>query len=532
MADEIAQYTGQNYVQDFDGYFDKVKRYPTPAGAQRGYIPMTDGNGQMILHSMTDPGSESEANANIAPLEDGPTASQAYAVGDLMIYQGQLMTVVQAIEQGGNIVPGTNVVSYTVAQALMQKVPVYGMGKNLLRNAYFVGGGSQQGGGQFPINQRAGYVVPPNRIYYVPGGEAVGTTDAYYSITSISGNAAYFTKSGTQYVTDISLCVPGYTGSGYGIDGWLLNDPNGSLVINPDSIKISLKTQYAGFIRKFSEQELTEGWTYTLSILTANGCFWYTFQLSKAGNSLLPAGWYGVDDLYSHVGFYNGEWWVYLVDTSVNESREVALRAAKLELGTQQTLAHQDESGNWVLNEVPDYETELLRCQTSKADAGDSYANKTLATQQQLATVEPTSTASRAYAAGEYLCYGGLLYRVTAAIATGGTISPGTNIVLSTVGQQLARNLGGLYASDTKSTGTDSTVTFHCGINYGWVVILAEVNYKVGAAICAFHSGSLGEVTNLGSVTMSVDYDASTKVITVELTPWSTCTAMSNGPIV
>ena len=37
--------------------------------------------------------------------------------------------------------------------------------------------------------------------------------------------------------------------------------------------------------------------------------------------------------------------------------------AAKLELGTQQTLAHQDENGNWVLNEIPDYGEQLRRCQ-------------------------------------------------------------------------------------------------------------------------------------------------------------------------
>lgn len=36
--------------------------------------------------------------------------------------------------------------------------------------------------------------------------------------------------------------------------------------------------------------------------------------------------------------------------------------AAKLELGTQQTLAHQ-ENGNWVLNEIPDYGEQLRRCQ-------------------------------------------------------------------------------------------------------------------------------------------------------------------------
>ena len=37
--------------------------------------------------------------------------------------------------------------------------------------------------------------------------------------------------------------------------------------------------------------------------------------------------------------------------------------AAKLELGTQQTLAHQDENGVWQLNEIPDYGEQLRRCQ-------------------------------------------------------------------------------------------------------------------------------------------------------------------------
>ena len=40
------------------------------------------------------------------------------------------------------------------------------------------------------------------------------------------------------------------------------------------------------------------------------------------------------------------------------------LLAAKLELGSQQTLAHQDASGNWVLNDPPPDKTlELLKCQ-------------------------------------------------------------------------------------------------------------------------------------------------------------------------
>lgn len=39
------------------------------------------------------------------------------------------------------------------------------------------------------------------------------------------------------------------------------------------------------------------------------------------------------------------------------------IRAVKLELGSVQTLAHQDANGAWVLNEIPDYGEQLRRCQ-------------------------------------------------------------------------------------------------------------------------------------------------------------------------
>lgn len=209
MADEIAKYTGKNNVQDFDGYFDKIKRYPTPAGALQGYFPVTDGNGQMILRSFTEPGSEGEANANIAPLEDGPTASQAYAVGGLMVYQGQLMTVVQAIVEGGAITPGTNVMSYTVAQALQQKanqaavnaalagkLNVIGKGINLLRNSCFVGGGSQLGGPTLPINMRGAteYSTAGEMTIngWVLGAGSVALTAGYLVLTGTTDTPAQF----------------------------------------------------------------------------------------------------------------------------------------------------------------------------------------------------------------------------------------------------------------------------------------------------------------------------------------------------
>lgn len=55
----------------------------------------------------------------------------------------------------------------------------------------------------------------------------------------------------------------------------------------------------------------------------------------------------------------------------------------------------------------------------------------------QTAYVETGTTASRAYSAGQYLTINGVLYRVTTAISSGATLTPGTNCVAVTVGGEL-----------------------------------------------------------------------------------------------
>lgn len=47
----------------------------------------------------------------------------------------------------------------------------------------------------------------------------------------------------------------------------------------------------------------------------------------------------------------------------LKNGQETELYALKLELGDTQTLAHQDSSGNWILNEIPDFGEQLRRCQ-------------------------------------------------------------------------------------------------------------------------------------------------------------------------
>ena len=54
---------------------------------------------------------------------------------------------------------------------------------------------------------------------------------------------------------------------------------------------------------------------------------------------------------------------IFYPDKTDAGDQTVDILAAKLELGSQQTLAHQDADGNWVLNEIPDYGEQLARCQ-------------------------------------------------------------------------------------------------------------------------------------------------------------------------
>lgn len=76
------------------------------------------------------------------------------------------------------------------------------------------------------------------------------------------------------------------------------------------------------------------------------------------------------------------------------------------------------------------------------------------------ATVEESTTASRAYKVGEHLILNYVLYRVTVAIASGGTITPGTNCVQTTVGDEVANNcLRFENVTVSATTGDIATIT-------------------------------------------------------------------------
>lgn len=185
----------------------------------------------------------------------------------------------------------------------------YVTNKNLLDNWYFVGGGSQQGGGQFPINQR-------------------GQTEN--------------------------------TGPEYWIDRWI--NGYGICKLENEYLTLDGSNTRAKYLLQNIDNTFCLGKTCTLSFLLTDQLVTLTGKFPQKGENTISKHFnnnlwdiimrYSSSDLYPSV-------WI----RSDYTSPTVHIIAAKLELGDQQTLAHQDADGNWVLNEIPDFATELMKCQ-------------------------------------------------------------------------------------------------------------------------------------------------------------------------
>lgn len=91
-----------------------------------------------------------------------------------------------------------------------------------------------------------------------------------------------------------------------------------------------------------------------------------------------------------------------------------------------------------------------------------------------IATVE-TSPVVANHAIGDYILYGGTVYRVTAAIATGEAIAPGTNVIEESVGDALTA-LNNSLIIQFPSTGWTTTETVNGTTYYTQTVSVANVS--------------------------------------------------------
>ena len=145
-----------------------------------------------------------------------------------------------------------------------------------------------------------------------------------------------------------------YTGSGYTIDRW--RSYGAKVSINDGYISLSTEGNPT-FCQK-SELDLYDK-TLTFSVLLANGSL-------CTGTGILAS-----DTAWKNTTLYEDssiKLWLQNSDPLFNTAIDIKgntpvdLVAAKLEFGSSQTLAHK-EGSKWVLNEIPDYATELAKCQ-------------------------------------------------------------------------------------------------------------------------------------------------------------------------
>lgn len=148
---------------------------------------------------------------------------------------------------------------------------------------------------------------------------------------------------------------PSATKTQYTIDGWLSLSWYVETKIMDGCIQLTETTGTQGTTHFFEQRtEQTFIGKKTLSIMLNDGTLYW---LSGSSDIIID---FVVDGKPFYLVWVNSD---HLVRLSGAAGATIAIKAVKLELGSTQTLAHQDEDGNWVLNEIPDYGEELAKCQ-------------------------------------------------------------------------------------------------------------------------------------------------------------------------
>ena len=157
-----------------------------------------------------------------------------------------------------------------------------------------------------------------------------------------------------------------YTSAGYTIDRWSIEAGAKLKVLEDGVVFTPNPSKYNLFVQAIENYKDLIGKQLTLSVLieenTCTNCVLW-FYGGTADNIVITT-MNGNDKLYSvtmtpksnitslRCGFQGR-----------NSAGSVKILAVKLELGDQQTLAHQDASGSWVLNDPPPNKAqELLKC--------------------------------------------------------------------------------------------------------------------------------------------------------------------------
>ena len=162
-----------------------------------------------------------------------------------------------------------------------------------------------------------------------------------------------------------------YAGTGYGVDMWYTTGATLSVDVTAEGVKLYKNAASANPAwAQALETDAAVGQTVTVSMLYKGNGEGASLRVAQSGGIVTLA---NVSDwTLAQKTFALEKWSVgALQDRAIvaiqcfenmAANQGLYIKAIKLELGEQQTLAHQ-ENGAWVLNELPDYGGELLRCQ-------------------------------------------------------------------------------------------------------------------------------------------------------------------------
>ncbi|MCI8624643.1 MAG: hypothetical protein HFG26_13425 [Provencibacterium sp.] len=152
-----------------------------------------------------------------------------------------------------------------------------------------------------------------------------------------------------------------YSAQGYTIDRWYLVNGSASLTNNGITLQKSSDKTYVEFHNRIERCELSS--IYTLTAIVDGELKSASGKISDIQHALIARGW-GGDALNRIEAYIHSALNIVFVRFIFISETPHLVQAAKLELGDHQTLAHQDASGKWVLNDPPPHKAlELMKCQ-------------------------------------------------------------------------------------------------------------------------------------------------------------------------
>ena len=163
-----------------------------------------------------------------------------------------------------------------------------------------------------------------------------------------------------------------YAGTGYGVDMWYTTGATLSVDVTAEGVNLYKNDASANPAwAQALETDAAVGQTVTVSMLYKGNGEGASLRVAQSGGIVTLSNvsdWTLVQKTFAlekwSVGTLQDRAIVAIqCFENMAANQGLYIKAIKLELGEQQTLAHQNGDGAWVLNELPDYGGELLRCQ-------------------------------------------------------------------------------------------------------------------------------------------------------------------------